>query len=148
MNINIRCPLFSPPRVQISKFQNTVLDVNLDQYYGLIEEDTFETEFISFSVADAKAFMRAHEHFQANSTLAGLAAADVQRLSGLESQLEEVMSRVKGDKEDGVFVKTTCRSAKDTAAFDSNFRYLFHLHSSHLPLQQAVPCFPRLPQRL
>lgn len=43
-------------------------------------------------------------------------------LDHLETKLQDVIDRVRGEGE-CVFVKTTCRSAKDTAIFDVKFRY-------------------------
>jgi len=53
-----------------------------------------------------------------------LPAESKTRLEALEVALQVVIDRVRGT-DDAVFVKTTCRSAKDTALYADNFKKLF-----------------------
>jgi len=100
------------------------LDINMDTYYEAIKDFTFETKFLAFSIPDAKALMAAYEHFMAKKSLENLSPETIAVLETLEKKLQTVVEEMRGD--DGcVFVKTTCRSAKDTAIQDNKFRELY-----------------------
>jgi len=49
---------------KVAEYQLAVLDINVEEWYDLIKEETFETEFIPFTVDDAKAFIEAYEQTQ------------------------------------------------------------------------------------
>eukprot|EP01102_Stenamoeba_stenopodia_P008491 TRINITY_DN2443_c0_g1_i2.p2 TRINITY_DN2443_c0_g1~~TRINITY_DN2443_c0_g1_i2.p2 ORF type:complete len:138 (-),score=45.89 TRINITY_DN2443_c0_g1_i2:731-1144(-) len=99
---------------EISNYQNRVLDSNLECWLDLIKEETFPTQFYPLTVDDAKAFIRFYEE----------KSKDISQLKSIEEGLQKVIDAVKSNGEGAapdecVFVKTSCRSAKDTAVFDA-----------------------------
>lgn len=58
-------------------------------------------------------------------------------VSKLEEKLTEIIERMKGAS-GAVFIKTSCRSAKDTAIFDETFRYILTLLVRFLIAQTKV----------
>eukprot|EP01102_Stenamoeba_stenopodia_P008490 TRINITY_DN2443_c0_g1_i1.p1 TRINITY_DN2443_c0_g1~~TRINITY_DN2443_c0_g1_i1.p1 ORF type:complete len:348 (-),score=92.64 TRINITY_DN2443_c0_g1_i1:24-1067(-) len=105
---------------EISNYQNRVLDSNLECWLDLIKEETFPTQFYPLTVDDAKAFIRFYEE----------KSKDISQLKSIEEGLQKVIDAVKSNGEGAapdecVFVKTSCRSAKDTAVFDARFRSLY-----------------------
>jgi hypothetical protein len=109
---------------EIENYQNSILDINMDTYYEALKDFTFETKFLPFSINDAKAFMAAYDFLKEHKTLDGLAVEVKTTLSALEAGVQRVIDEVRG-KDDCVFVKTSCRSAKDTAIFAQKFRDVY-----------------------
>lgn len=49
---------------QVGEYQIAVLDINVEEWYDLIKEETFATEFVPLTIEDAKAFVAAYEQTQ------------------------------------------------------------------------------------
>ena len=49
---------------QVGEYQIAVLDINVEEWYDLIKEETFATEFVPLTIDDAKAFIQAYEQTQ------------------------------------------------------------------------------------
>jgi len=103
---------------EIADYQNRVLDSNMEAWLNHIKEETFPTQFYPLSIDDAKAFVRFYE----------TKSKDLSELKSIQDGLQKVIDAVKsnGDgaaPDEYVFVKTSCRSAKDTAVFDERLDY-------------------------
>ena len=49
----------------MNEYQSQVLDINVEEWYDLIKDETFYTEFVPITIDDAKVFLQAYEETQA-----------------------------------------------------------------------------------
>jgi len=105
----------------VRKYQDDVLDVNMEFWVGLLGETTFRTEFYPIGLDDAQTFIECYEHFEKKQEFP---VELQQRLSKIEDGLQKVIEEAKGT-DTGVFVKTSSRSAKDTGIFSEKFKDLY-----------------------
>lgn len=115
-------PLFEGTleREGLHEYHNTILDTNMEVWYDALgPEITFETKFFEITVETAELLRSCYE----TRVLQKQALSDAQTasLQMLESGLQKVIDEVRGEDE-FVFVKTSCRSPKDTVIFASSFK--------------------------
>lgn len=80
-----------------------------------------KTAFLPLTLEDADMFERAYELFEQQKPL----PEDLkERKNQLKDKLQALMDKVRGT-DNHVFVKTSCRSAKDTPIYNQNFRSLY-----------------------
>ena len=101
-----------------------------NRWYDLLEPVTFKTEFFSLTPKDGELFRDGYleyegfveSHRAAAAESGGAAAARTQfvpseeissRVAALAARMQTVVDRVNGGTQRPVFVKTSCRSAKD-----------------------------------
>lgn len=134
----------------VDQWHTTVLDINMEEWYDLITNETFRTEYFELTPEHAKTFVAAYECCHILSPpLKELPAEMAQKIATIEVGLQKVIDSVRscawcklgalkfslnliflGSKRfpDCVFVKTSCRSAKDTVVYADQFRASFREH--------------------
>jgi hypothetical protein len=119
-------------QVDVNKYHNAVLDLNLESWIDLIKEETFPTQFYPLTPANAKTFMKAYEQLQIEKRpqLTDEIKLEIETIAeGLQQVIDNVRSNgPDAAPDEHVFVKTSCRSAKDTTIYDTNFRSLYRTH--------------------
>ena len=105
------------------EYQDTVLDINIESWYGLVEEYTFPTEFVPMEPADGQLFVDSYlayeEHLKRGILEERPAGPFVpppelaERTARLASKLQAAIERVRGGEGHPVFIKASSRSAKD-----------------------------------
>lgn len=106
----------------IRKYQDDVLDVNLEHWISLLGDITFHTEFYPITLEDAQTFIDSYDSYEKKVPFSD----DItKRLSSIENGLQKVIENVKKN-DSGVFVKTSSRSAKDTGVYHDKFKGLYH----------------------
>jgi gamma-glutamylcyclotransferase (GGCT)/AIG2-like uncharacterized protein YtfP len=115
-------------QINIDQYQNCVLDINLESWINIIKEETFSTQLLPLTPDNGRTFLKAYEELQVKrSHLSNEVSEELEKIAEeLQRVIDKVRSNGPGVSEDDcVFVKTSCRSAKDAAVFDSNFRSLY-----------------------
>jgi len=109
--------------LDVSEIQNKSLDVNIECWYEQLKYCTFPTTFFSLSQADVRFFIEAYTELvlRKKTSLPPELEIHSQNLIGA---LTKVIDDVR-DGGDCVFVKTSCRSAKDTTIYALQFRELY-----------------------
>jgi hypothetical protein len=117
-------PLFegTMEREGLHNYHTTILDMNIEVWYDLLAEVTFPTKFFDLSLETAKLFMSAYQTTVLNKQ--PLSDDQTNQLKALEDGLQAVIDQVRGQG-DCVFVKTSCRSPKDTVVYSSRFKQLY-----------------------
>eukprot|EP01112_Ceratiomyxa_fruticulosa_P017136 TRINITY_DN5282_c0_g2_i1.p1 TRINITY_DN5282_c0_g2~~TRINITY_DN5282_c0_g2_i1.p1 ORF type:complete len:357 (-),score=78.99 TRINITY_DN5282_c0_g2_i1:90-1160(-) len=105
----------------VSEYQDTVIDSNIEYWIDALGDLTFHTEFYPLSKEDAQTFIDCYAVTEQKQKIPDELLA---RLSKIEDGLEKVIVHVKGG-DSGVFVKTSSRSAKDTGIYHEKFRELY-----------------------
>lgn len=115
-------PLFEGTleREGLHEYHNTILDTNMEVWYDVLgPEITFPTKFFEINVETAKLLISCYETRVLNKQ--SLNESQVKALQVLEEGLQKVIDEVRGNDE-FVFVKTSCRSPKDTVIFATSFK--------------------------
>jgi len=113
----------------IHKYQDTVIDCNMEYFLEILGELTFPTDFYPLTQEDAQTFIDCYELFEKKQPLSDALKA---KLHNIEDGLQKVIDKVK-QKDTGVFVKTSSRSAKDTGVYLEKFRTLYKTTLAKLP---------------
>lgn len=118
-------------QTDIDEYQQYVLLFNLENWYTQLADVTFPTQVLELSREDGIVFKECYERIEKYNE-------DINEIStfrGLHDQLEACMGSFAHENDNGCFVKTSCRSAKDYADLD-NLRIVFsrtlsslHIHS-------------------
>ena len=116
---------FAESAEEVREYQNSVLDINIEQWYDLIPEFTFPTEFVAISREAGQLFVDsflAYEGHKKRVTLGQLEPTSEyvpplqiqERVNTLLlSPLQAAVGRVRDAPEHPVFIKASSRSAKD-----------------------------------
>jgi len=104
--------------------QATVLDINIEEWIEELADVTMPTAFFPLTIADGELLRDAYLDFAAGGEAdAGIAAGVVALAARMQAVLETVAPAGCGEP---VFVKTSCRSAKDAPTsqkrFDDKFK--------------------------
>eukprot|EP00128_Syssomonas_multiformis_P003760 Colp12_sorted_trinity150504_noHs@16938 len=95
----------------IENYQKTVQDANIEVWEKHLQNVTFSTRYLPVTVEEAKAFLDVTVSHREKKTPN---AKDVEMLNNLQSRLQDIINE-SGWATQGVFVKTSSRSAKDAA---------------------------------
>lgn len=95
----------------IEKYQDYVLDFNIERWIDPLENLTFKTEFVPLTKDDARVLVAEYNRRTGKSDSNN--GSKAQELEILRRRLEKAMQSVGNGR--GTFVKTSCRSAKDFA---------------------------------
>ena len=115
-------PLFEGTleREGLQGYHNSILDANMEVWYDVLgPEITFPTKFFEITFETAKLLMSCYD-----SRVLKKQELSVEQTAGLlklEEGLQKVIDEVRGEDE-FVFVKTSCRSPKDTVIFADSFK--------------------------
>eukprot|EP01103_Thecamoeba_quadrilineata_P008017 TRINITY_DN17818_c0_g1_i1.p1 TRINITY_DN17818_c0_g1~~TRINITY_DN17818_c0_g1_i1.p1 ORF type:complete len:357 (-),score=70.42 TRINITY_DN17818_c0_g1_i1:24-1094(-) len=111
-------------QVDIDQYQNTVLDINLEQWLGLLGEHTFASKFVPITPQDARVIMSVYERFEKDKITPAELPAELLRIeSELDLALDEIRSNGNSQPPDeAAFIKTSSRSPKDTTVYDRKLR--------------------------
>lgn len=129
----------------IGKYRHAVIDCNMENWYTLIRSVTFETRFEPIRLDDVKMFIKIYErifrdkqeHQEDNGNWKSQLNDDERRwLVDVEGRLEECRARMSENGNEPVFVKTSCRSAKDSPTVGEAFRTLYGQYLSQLEDEQ------------
>ncbi|KAJ6254512.1 cell division cycle protein [Anaeramoeba flamelloides] len=102
----------------LSQFQKEQLDINIEEWLDLIPEYTFKTEYYPLPMELGKLFMEAYETRQKT----GKITEEIkEKLKEYANSIQKVIERVKEDS-DGVFIKSSSRSAKDSVIYETKFK--------------------------
>lgn len=116
----------------LKKYQATVLDINLEHWIKLIPEYTFKTEMMELTTDHGKLFIsnyKEYESYRKNKVIKGerddgydfKPNTKIQKdIDELSSNFQKVVDLVREGDSGCVFVKTSCRSAKDAPANQKN----------------------------
>jgi hypothetical protein len=117
-------PLFegTMEREGLNDYHTTILDMNIELWYDAIAEYTFPTQFFELTVDTAKLLISAYDTLILQKSK--LSEDQSRQLKALEDGLQAVIDAVRGEDE-FVFVKTSCRSPKDTVVYSSRFKQLY-----------------------
>lgn len=145
---------------EVSTYQHGVLDCNLERYAEALGARTFASELVPLTQDDARLFVEAYETLQkqqqqqphhqdklqqqssspvvSSAVPCPLPKHITERMTQLEASLEPVIARMAA-KSDGncVFVKTSCRSAKDSGVLEDKCSELFHQYLQKQQQQSA-----------
>ncbi|XP_013387915.1 cell division cycle protein 123 homolog [Lingula anatina] len=124
---------------EIDKYQNSVLDVNTEQWYAILRDVTFETIYCPIYYDEAQLFVKVYEKVYKDvdsSEIASrnwrdaLGAEDLKLVQDMSDRLQEQMLTYTQDG-GSAFVKTSSRSAKDAPLYQEKIKqlYLEKLHS-------------------
>lgn len=115
---------------EIGTYQNRVLDANIERWVDCLGGATFPSYFLPLTTAHARMFVDAYEALQTpGTTLSTLPQELRDQVASLETQLDPVIRRGKcAGNRNCVFVKTSSRSAKDSAILSARCKGLFHHH--------------------
>lgn len=120
---------------EIQSYRESVLDVNTEEWFELLEKYTFPSCYVPMNIKDAELFVSVYQRLYANKDPSVIATIDwrehlsseeKQRISELCSCLQKKMNMFLGDK--GVkfaFVKLSSRSPKDAPMAQSHFKELY-----------------------
>eukprot|EP00854_Cymbomonas_tetramitiformis_P002288 gene2288-3007_t len=113
-----------------NEYHLKVLDINLEEWIHLIPEYTFKTELMPITPEDADIFVQSYLEYESHldhATLVGKSDARLsamgsftpsntllQRAEELQRRLQSVFDLLIDGNTSGVFVKTSCRSPKDS----------------------------------
>ncbi len=113
---------FAESEEALAAYQQTVLDLNIEEWFPHIQDLTFPTVFLPITLEDAAAFRDAYEHMLTAASEAFCPDLK-QRLEGLEDRLQRGIDEMSGgDSSACVFVKTSSRSAKDSPTTIENLK--------------------------
>jgi len=117
-------PLFegTMEREGLQAYHTAILDMNIEVWYDLLGEYTFPTKFFELTIETARLLMSCYETLVLNKS--ALSEDQAARLKALEDGLQAIIDEVRGG-DDVVFVKTSCRSPKDTVVYSTRFRQLY-----------------------
>lgn len=105
----------------LNQYHNDILDANMEVWYDALgPEITFPTKFFEITMSTANLLKSCYETIALQKR--DLSDEQQKSLAELEKGLQVVIDEVKGEKGECVFVKTSCRSPKDTVVFASTFR--------------------------
>lgn len=121
--------LGSGAQTDIDEYQRYILLFNFENWFTQISEVTFPTQVLEMSQEDGRALIECYNRIKNNNEDIDAAQA----LNGLHKKIETCMNTFTQDDNDGFFVKTSCRSAKDYADLDQ-LRILFNRTMSSLPV--------------
>jgi hypothetical protein len=117
---------------EITSYQNNVLDCNVENWYSRLKECTFESRFCEIEFEEAQLFIRIYETCFLKPEMAAafesnwkekLQENDLAMLLKLEKRLELVVHDFLMDRP--FFIKTSCRSAKDSPLVSENFKKIY-----------------------
>jgi hypothetical protein len=119
-------------------FVNIWFDTNAEEWMTMLGPETFASRFLPMTQAEAAAIVHAFARAHRGAPVASVEAeaAHAAALAGINSRLDALMSEVKslaapdfgGDGRDAAeaasctFVKTSCRSPKDTVLYNGRFK--------------------------
>ncbi|GFS15448.1 cell division cycle protein 123 homolog [Elysia marginata] len=121
---------------EIQSYQESVLDVNTEEWFELLEDYTFPSCYVPMDIEDAKLFVALYERLYANRDPSVIASIDwrdnllsdeKERITHLCSCLQKKMDLFLGDqKAEFAFVKLSSRSPKDAPMAQSHFKELYN----------------------
>jgi len=102
---------------KIDEYAKSVIDANIEGWIDAIRPFTFLTYFHPLLRKHAELFISVYE-LKVTKKQPSLPQSLVDELSALERELDQTINQVRGTK-DSVFVKSSCRSPKDTTIHNS-----------------------------
>jgi len=112
---------FAESEEDFSSYQSIVLDLNIEEWIELVQDLTFPTSFLPFSIEDAALFRDAYTEGKSKSR-DEFSQELKQRLQTLENYLQEGIDKMRDQTSDCVFIKTSSRSAKDSPTTIQNLK--------------------------
>jgi hypothetical protein len=141
---------FSDPKLagflstaEVSNYQRSVLDCNIECWYHIIKDFTFPTDFCPLTLDDAKLFIEIYETNFKDKELASLneiewkknfTSNQLEKLNDLEKRLEAKIFQ----NSESFFIKTSSRSAKDSPLSTLKFKKLYLNYLNDLKNQKIT----------
>ncbi|KAJ5078860.1 cell division cycle protein [Anaeramoeba ignava] len=113
---------------EVENYHSSVLNANIENWINLISEFTFKTKFFNLTTKNAELLIEIYKYYKQHLKISEEFS---EKLNPIANQLQEVIDSLKGSKPH-VFIKSSSRSAKDTAIFNMKFDsiYISKLKSS------------------
>ncbi|RUS81413.1 hypothetical protein EGW08_010851 [Elysia chlorotica] len=134
---------------EIESYQMSVLDVNTEEWFDLLEDYTFSSSYVPMDIEDAKLFVAIYERLYAKhdpSVIATidwrehLSSAESKRIEELRSCLQEEMDTFLSAKgAEFAFVKLSSRSPKDAPMAQTRFKQMYQELISQENLTNLTP---------
>eukprot|EP00041_Stephanoeca_diplocostata_P016132 m.314218 g.314218 ORF g.314218 m.314218 type:complete len:397 (+) comp20265_c0_seq5:183-1373(+) len=121
----------------VTSYQQRCLDANIEQWDQALRGCTFSTKFVRLTQEHAQALIAAYKrHEIGEDPHPAAGTSDNLLLTNLEAELQSVIESY-DHQGVGVFVKTSCRSAKDAAPALEKFQDVFEQSLDSLKKEQG-----------